>query len=945
MQPAPLSRSGARPDKAAAATKVMHLRLYFASPDQSAMQAVAQAIATPSSPDYRHYLTVSQFRALFAPPTATTQAVNAYLASVGVTVGPLDPNGMSEPVSGTVEQLNSALHTTMQQVRSAAGALVVGSTEAPGLPANLAGAVSYIDGLTPWVQAHDNLASAPMHSAVKASAGGAQPAAATPAVTKPDAATPAVTKPATAGTQECSALTSLPSETSVVGMDPGDLASAYKLSGFYSAGDTGQGVTVGLIEYDTYDASAVSAWEQCLGVSPTIDVEQDAISPPPSSPVTLEAASDIDTLMSIAPSATIAVYETANNPGIDLDPWTEAITGAGLSTPLPSLPSVISSSWGLCEPDEGTSASAIYATEENLFSEALMQGQTIFAASGDYGSAACAGNTQLAVNDPASNPLVTAVGGTASDTVTGTQYVWNSAQASTSSCLGNSSNTFINCVPGASGGGLSQVWAQPTYQPADASLQTGCSSAELTEPPVSGTGSSGCREVPDVSALAGDPYWELCTSTGSSGICAFTNSGEYFVALGGTSLAAPSWAGTMAMVDEECGANVGFLNEFLYSDTADGHPDVGAVTATGNNDYTGANKGLYGTYADGSQNLATGLGYLGGVDLSSRVLCTVPGPPTGLTATAGDETIQLSWNEPTNPGRSGITGYTATITPGGTKCTTGSPGTPCVFNGLTNGTPYQVSVTATNTYGTGPAATTGWVTPVPKVQFTGFTPEPGAGTAIGEGADGAVWVLGTPVVPGGHAIYEWNPKLSEWVKQSGGAVTIAVDQNGDPWIINNANKIYHWTGTAWTLEPGLATAISVGADGIPWITGTFNVAGGHPIYQWNTLTSSWTLQPGASVAIAVGLGEAPWVINSYGSIYQWTGTSWTHQPGAATAISEGANGAVWVVGTLPSAGGHPIYEWNGKGWTPQPGGAVAITVGPTGLPWVINSANKIYANK
>ncbi len=51
------------------------------------------------------------------------------------------PNGMSEPISGTVKQLNAALHTTMQQVQTAAGAQVVGATEAPELPANLAGAV------------------------------------------------------------------------------------------------------------------------------------------------------------------------------------------------------------------------------------------------------------------------------------------------------------------------------------------------------------------------------------------------------------------------------------------------------------------------------------------------------------------------------------------------------------------------------------------------------------------------------------------------------------------------------------------------------------------------------------------------------------------------------------------------------------------------------------
>ncbi len=919
MQPTPLSRSGARLEKAAPLGNVKSLRVYFASPDAAALKAAAQAIATPSSTDYRHYLTVSQFRALYAPPAATTDAVNSYLTSLGLKVGSLDPNGMSEAVSGTIKQLNAALHTTLQQVRTAAGAQVVGSTEAPGLPASLARAVTYIDGLTPWVEAHDNLASAPMHPAVKAVEGGAQPA-----VTGP-----AITKPTTAGVQECSTLTSLPND----GMHPDDLASAYKLSGFYSSGDTGQGVTVGLIEYDTYDASAVSAWKKCLGVSPTIYVEQDTVSPPPSSPQTLEAASDVETVMSIAPSANIAVYETADNPGIDLDPWNEAITGADVTTPLPSLPSVISSSWGLCEPDEGTSGSSIYTEEESLFSEALMQGQTILAASGDYGSEACAGSSQLAVNDPASNPLVTAIGGTASDTVTGTQYAWNSKLATNtkSSCLGD-------CVPGASGGGLSQVWEQPTYQPADASLQTGCSSASLTESPLSFTGST-CREVPDVSALAGNPYWLMCSSTGSSGICAFTNSGEYFVALGGTSLAAPSWAATVALANEQCKSNVGFLNPLLYQYTSQSNSVVGSVTS-GNNDFTQTNNGDYAAQSNGSQNLATGLGYLGRVDLSLGGLCQQPSVPTAVTGLPGAGSVTVSWSTPKYQGASPISGYTATVTPGGKQC---GPTllTHCAMNGLTNGTPYRFTVRATNSQGTGPAsALSGWVTPVANVSFPGFSRVAGTAVAVSEGADGVVWVLGTASVGGGHPLYERIGNT--WVQRAGGAMAIAVGPNGNPWVINNADQIYAFNGSTFVHVAGAAVAISVGANGNVWVLGNAAVAGGHPIYKWTG--STWVQQPGAATAIAVGPTGNPWVTTSSDTIYQWNGSGWNPQPGLAVAIGEGGDGAVWVLGSGAAPGGHYIYLWTASGWASRPGGASAITVGPNGQPWVLNNTGAIYSS-
>ncbi len=120
-------------------------------------------------------------------------------------------------------------------------------------------------------------------------------------------------------------------------MDPADLSSAYKLSGFYSKSDTGQGETIGLIEYDSFDQPAVTAWEQCLGISPKLYVQKDTKAgfQPPSSPQTIEATSDIETLMGLAPSANIAVYETANVNGVDLDPWTAAISAGTPGIPLP----------------------------------------------------------------------------------------------------------------------------------------------------------------------------------------------------------------------------------------------------------------------------------------------------------------------------------------------------------------------------------------------------------------------------------------------------------------------------------------------------------------------------------------------------------------------------------------------------------------------------------
>ena len=253
-----------------------------------------------------------------------------------------------------------------------------------------------------------------------------------------------------------------------------------------------------------------------------------------------EAALDIEDVIGLAPGASIDVYTGPNSESGAYDTYARIVSDDSSK--------VISTSWGLCEAAEGSSAAT---SESTLFQEAASQGQSIFAAAGDSGADDC-GNGTRAVDDPASQPDVTGVGGThlPSATDAAGQTVWNDGTGY-----------------GAGGGGVSSLWAAPSDQSSHGATR---------------------REVPDVSADADE----------DTGYVVYYD--RSWTAIGGTSAAAPLWASLAALADTHCGAPIGLANPALYAAPAADFTDI----TQGNNSY----EGVTGFSAGAGYDEASGLG-------------------------------------------------------------------------------------------------------------------------------------------------------------------------------------------------------------------------------------------------------------------------------------------------------------------------------------------------
>ncbi len=536
----------------------MLLVLKPSAEQQAALDALVAAQQDPGSPHYHQWLTPAGFGARFGAAPAQIAQAAAWLTSHGFAIEDIPAGKRLIVFSGTAGQLQEAFHTEMRRY-SVANALHIANAEDPRIPAALADTIAGIVSLNDFRRS-SSLALRRLPAA------GAQP--------------PAKPQYSAGGTHY---------------LAPADFATIYDLNPLYNAGDSGAGTAIAIAGRSDIDPADVAQFRAATGLPPNPPaVILAGADPGLAGGDQAEATVDVEWSGAVAPAASIRLVAAASSAvtdGIDL---ASAYIVNHAAAPVLSL------SYASCEPQMGAAGLAFYNA---LWEQAAAEGISVLAASGDAGAAGCSAGSSASGSFPAvsglcSSPYATCTGGTEFNEGAGPAQYWAAANgAYLGSALQyipeevwNESAANGGSDMWASGGGVSTVYLQPAWQAAVLASLPGASAAE------------GMRAVPDVSLAAAN----------HDGVIAVENGGFYIAS--GTSVAAPSFAGIMALLAASQGGNAqGSANPRLYA-LAVSAPAAFHRTPSGSNTVPG----VAGYAADGAvYNLATGLGSVDAAKLAN----------------------------------------------------------------------------------------------------------------------------------------------------------------------------------------------------------------------------------------------------------------------------------------------------------------------------------------
>ncbi|HZD76034.1 MAG TPA: protease pro-enzyme activation domain-containing protein [Acidobacteriaceae bacterium] len=682
--------------EASGSSQLTHMRVVLtrSADQQAALDRFEQELQDNSSPNYHKWITPQEFGRRYGPADSDIAAIVAWLQSHGLAVAPVSPGRTNIDFSGTVSQVEEAFDTSIHSYEINGQRFYSNNTN-PSIPSALAPLIQGIAHLNTW---------SPRPTSIRADPGRMDPAS--------QRLVPIH------GASEHPPRPALNPGGGTLYLVPGDAATIYDTPNpALNANDTsatkydGTGVTIGVGGTSLIKTNTVQNYRSnFLGntIAPIL-TNIDGVTFTGGS---TEPYIDVEIAGGLAPGATIHYY-VANDL---ITPIDQALTDNTVD--------IFTFTYDVCEKFNSTADNAAIS---KLWEQAATQGIAVTVATGDSGSAGCDDPTDsngqdtaaavkgLAVNAYASTPYNIAVGGTDFDLLdrsfssysttggsaatyyrTALKYIpeatWNDSTQANNAFTNNQPwgigpSVFPANVSGG-GGGPSNCAANNT------STNPGSCISGYSKPSWqrgAGVPADGVRDLPDISLMAGngfyDATWLVCddSTNASSNLpddCSTQSDGSFnFAAYGGTSTAAPAFAGILALVEQSTGGRLGQAAAQLYNlyngshasqifhDVTQGNNSVSCTQGSPN-----CKKNAAGYYFEAGYNaaagydLATGLGSVDTAQLINDWNTATSGATATVAVTPTSDSIAV--NQSVSVAVT-VTGSGGLLTPSGTVALTG----------------------------------------------------------------------------------------------------------------------------------------------------------------------------------------------------------------------------------------------------------------------------------
>jgi regulation of enolase protein 1 (concanavalin A-like superfamily) len=687
------------------------LQLRRSSEQEEAVQKFIDALHNPDSPQFHNWISAEEFGDRFGVADEDVDKVERWLKSQGLKVNMVYPSGMVIDFSGTAQQVGRAFGTEIHQL-DVRGESHTGNMSDPQIPAALTSVVVGVVSLNDFrPRSMHVMRSVP----------------------------PKFTFNGLYGTDYA--------------LVPGDLATIYNLNPLLSAGYSGRGQTIVLIEDTNVFASTDwSTFRSKFGLSGYTQGSFRSVHPAAPkgpnncanpgvvAPNDAEAILDAEWASAAAPSAAIEMASCADTTTTfgGLIAIQNLINGS-------NPPAIMSVSYGQCEAQNGAAANAAY---NSVYQQAVAEGVSIFVAAGDSGAAGCDNNVSeatsgVAANAFASTPYNVAVGGTDfSDTYSGTNgSYWNSTNTSkfasaqsyipevpwNNSCAGGLLASYLGYAPTY---GANSLCNDPFYGPLTQTTVAGGGSPSACAtgvPSIAGVVSGSCRgwpkpswqsvvgnpndgvrDTPDVSLFAADGLWShyyvFCWSDAKNGGAPCTGDPSGWSGAGGTSFSAPIMAGIQALVNQKMGARQGNPNPVYYQLASAEYGSSGASSCDSSLGRSVASNCVFYDVTQGDMDVnctginncydPSGAGTQGVLSTSNNSFSPAYGTTTGWDFATGIGSVNATNLVNNWPTGGPIPRFSLSASPSSLTITQGSSGTSIITVNPVNGFNSSISLSA-----------------------------------------------------------------------------------------------------------------------------------------------------------------------------------------------------------------------------------------------------------